>query len=145
MQPMIRCFYQYCHRRVSLYFLHYICGKLIIRNAGERWSESFRKENRMKCKKINIVLVILGLVLICSSICCYFINKNKINDSVDVNRKGLELTRSRLYLIEGKQYNLDFQPDQYENGSLYPDQGELQEILRNNPASIPIWRLWTLS
>ena len=24
------------------------------------------------------------------------------------------------------------EPDQYENGSLYPDQGELQEILRNN-------------
>ncbi len=85
----------------------------------------------MKSKKTYIVVVILGLGLICSSICCYFINKNQSNASVDVRLKGLELTRSRLYLIEGKQYDLDFQPDQYENLSLYPDQRELQEVLRN--------------
>lgn len=86
----------------------------------------------MKSKKTYIVVVILGLGLICSSICCYFINKNQSNASADVQLKGLELTRSRLYLIKGKQYNLDFQPDQYKNFILYPDQRELQEVLRDN-------------
>ncbi len=91
----------------------------------------------MKSKKTYIVVVILGLGLICSSICCYFINKNQSNASADVQLKGLELkglelTRSRLYLIKGKQYNLDFQPDQYKNLILYPDQRELQDVLRDN-------------
>ncbi len=98
---------------------------------------SFEKESRMKSKKTYIVVVILGLGLICSSICCYFINKNQSNASADVQLKGLELkglelTRSRLYLIKGKQYNLDFQPDQYKNLILYPDQRELQDVLRDN-------------
>lgn len=86
----------------------------------------------MKKQKTIITAMILILILVCVYLCYYFLSKNQNTSSKDINLEGLELTRSRLYLTEGKQYNLDFQPDQFENLRLYPDRGELQEILQND-------------
>ena len=77
-----------------------------------------------------IAAVVLILIAVCAYLFSYFLKTNQNRTSVNVNPEGLELTRNRLYLMEGKQYKLDFQPKQFENRRLYPEIEEYQDILQ---------------
>lgn len=93
----------------------------------------------MKRKKLYLSATVLALTLVCAYLCYFFVNKyqnisavsaNKAKDAKSVKLDGLELSRRYLYLIKGKQYNLDLQPEKFKNYCLYPDLEDYQDILR---------------